>query len=151
MKKAGSKQAFAAIDRDLVGAVVTAAKAAGATHCIAVSSTMADPDASSFYLKVKGQAEQIMRDQSFERLDLVRPGLLRGNRTNDPRLGESLAIIASPVLDTLLHGRFRRYRSIDAADVAAAMAGLLTVTAPGETIHENDELWALAAARQKRS
>ena len=48
MKKAGSKQAFAAVDRDLVGGLGKAAKSAGVRHCLAVSSTMADPQASSF-------------------------------------------------------------------------------------------------------
>ncbi len=144
MKKAGSKEAFAAVDRDLVGAVAKAAKAAGARQFIAVSSTMANAQASQFYLKVKGQAEELMRAQQFDRLDIIRPGLLRGERTNDARLGESLAIIASPVMDRLLHGSLRRYRSIDGRDVAAAIAALLTEDAAGDTIYENDEIWKWA-------
>lgn len=144
MKKAGSKEAFAAIDRDLVGAVTQAAKAAGASQFIAVSSTMADAEASQFYLKVKGQAEDLMRAEKFHCLDIIRPGLLRGERTDDARLGESLAIIASPLLDRLLHGSLRRYRSIDAREVAAAIAALLTEDKPGATIYENDAIWKLA-------
>ncbi|GAA0472563.1 hypothetical protein GCM10009096_12160 [Parasphingorhabdus litoris] len=144
MKKAGSKQAFAAIDRDLVGAVGKAAKAAGARQFIAVSSTMANAEASGFYLKVKGQAEQLLREESFDRLDIIRPGLLRGERSNDPRLGESLAIIASPLMDRLLHGSLRRYRSIDAREVASAIAVLLEKEQAGVHIHENDAIWKLA-------
>jgi uncharacterized protein YbjT (DUF2867 family) len=144
MKKAGSKEAFAAVDRDLVGAVGKAAKAAGARQFITVSSTMANAEASSFYLKVKGQAEQLLRAESFDRLDIIRPGLLRGERSGDPRLGESLAIIASPLMDKLLHGSLRRFRSIDAAKVASAIAALLAQDKPGTTIHENDAIWKLA-------
>ena len=144
MKKAGSKEAFSAIDRDLVGAVAQAAKASGANHFITVSSTMADPDASGFYLKVKGQAEQLLRAEGFDRLDIMRPGLLRGERSDDVRLGESLAIIASPLIDRLLHGSLRRYRSIDAREVASAIAALLTEDKPGTYIHENDAMWKLA-------
>ncbi|QJB69014.1 NAD-dependent epimerase/dehydratase family protein [Parasphingorhabdus halotolerans] len=144
MKKAGSKEAFAAIDRDLVTAVAEAAKAAGTRHFLSVSSTMANSSASSFYLKVKGQAEDALRAQNFDRLDITRPGLLRGERTNDPRLGESLAIIASPLMDMLLQGSLRRYRSIDAKDVARAMVALLGHGDPGQYIHENDGLWELA-------
>ncbi len=144
MKKAGSKEAFAAVDRDLVGAVAKAAKAAGVRQFIAVSSTMANAQASQFYLKVKGQAEELMRALQFDRLDIIRPGLLRGERTNDARLGESLAIIASPVMDRLLHGSLRRYRSIDGRDVSAAIAALLTEDAAGDNIYENDEIWKWA-------
>ncbi|GAB5480797.1 MAG: hypothetical protein Pars92KO_05540 [Parasphingorhabdus sp.] len=144
MKKAGSKEAFAAVDRDLVGAVAKAAKAAGVRQFIAVSSTMANAQASQFYLKVKGQAEELMRAQQFDRLDIIRPGLLRGERTDDARLGESLAIIASPLMDRLLHGSLRRYRSIDGREVASAIAALLTEDAAGDNIYENDEIWKWA-------
>lgn len=143
MKKAGSKDAFAAVDRDLVGALAKAAKEAGAKHMIAVSSTMANAYASSFYLRIKGQAEDRMRAQRFDRLDLIRPGLLRGERTNDQRSGESFAIAMSPLMDKLLHGSFRRYRSIDASAVAKAITVLLREQETGQFVHENDEIWAL--------
>lgn len=143
MKKAGSKEEFAAVDRDLVGAVAAAAKAAGAKQFIAVSSTMADSSASSFYLKIKGEAEDLLRAQNFDRLDIIRPGLLRGERVNDNRLGESLASAASPVMDLLLHGKFRRYRSILASDVAGAIVKLMAENAPGQFIHENDAIWEM--------
>ncbi len=146
MKKAGSKEAFAAVDRDLVGSVGKAAKAAGAQQFITVSSTMANAEASGFYLKVKGQAEQLLRGENFKRLDIIRPGLLRGQRSGDPRLGESLAIIASPVMDRLLHGSLRRYRSIDGGEVASAIATLLHEEQPGAIIHENDAIWNLAGS-----
>ena len=143
MKKAGSKEEFAAVDRDLVGAVAVAAKAAGAKQFIAVSSAMADSSASSFYLKIKGEAEDLMRAQQFDRLDIIRPGLLRGERTNETRVGESLAIAASPIMDLMLHGKFRRYRSILASDVADAIVALMAESAPGAFVHENDGIWGM--------
>ena len=143
MKKAGSKAEFAPVDRDLVGAVAAAARAAGARQFIAVSSTMADSSASGFYLKTKGEAEDLLRAQQFDRLDILRPGLLRGERTNDNRLGERLAIAASPVLDMLLHGKFRRYRSILASDVAASIVALIGADPSGEYVHENDGICAM--------
>ena len=143
MKKAGSKAEFAAVDRDLVGAVAAAAKAAGAQQFISISSAMADSSASSFYLKTKGEAEDLLRAQKFDRLDIIRPGLLRGERTNENRLGESLAIAASPVMDMLLHGKFRRYRSILASDVAAAIELLMAEDEPGTYVHENDAVWEM--------
>jgi uncharacterized protein YbjT (DUF2867 family) len=105
---------------------------------------MADSSASSFYLKTKGEAEDLMRAQKFDRLDIIRPGLLRGERINDNRLAESLASAASPIMDLLLHGKFRRYRSILASDVAAAIVVLMAEVAPGQYVHENDAIWEMA-------
>ena len=130
-------------DRDLVGAGASAAKAAGARQFIAISSTMADSSASSFYLKTKGEAEDLLRAQHFDRLDIIRPGLLRGERINDTRLGESLAIAASPLMDLLLHGRFRRFRSILASDVAAAILALIGKEDHGTFVQENDAVWEM--------
>lgn len=143
MKKAGSQKEFAAVDRDLVAAVAEAAKAAGARQFIAVSTTMADSSASSFYLKIKGEAEDLLRAQNFDRLDIIRPGLLRGEREGDNRVAESLAIAASPIMDMLLQGKLRRYRSILASDVAAAIIILMAESEPGEFIHGNDAIWAM--------
>ncbi len=143
MKKAGSKEEFAAVDRDLVGAVAKAAKAAGAKQFIAVSSIKADSSARSFYLKTKGEAEELMRAQNFDRLDIIRPGLLRGERVGDERVGERLAIAASPIMDLFLPGPLRHYRSILASDVAGAIVALMGKDAPGEFVHENDDVWAM--------
>lgn len=143
IKKAGSQEAFAAVDRDLVASVARAAKKAGARHFLSVSSTMADSSASNFYLKTKGEAEDAMRDQNFDRLDIIRPGLLRGDRTNDFRIGERIGIAISPIMDVLLHGKLRRYRSIHAENVATAMANLIGQKETGEKIHENDQIMDL--------
>ena len=84
-----------------------------------------------------------MRAQKFDRLNIIRPGLLRGERTNESRIGESLAIAASPIMDLLLHGKFRRYRSILASDVADAIVALMAESAAGQFVHENDAIWEL--------
>ena len=145
IKQAGSQEAFRAVDLELVQTIGEAAKAAGAKHFISISSTMADASASSFYLKTKGQAEEALKTCKFDRLDIIRPGLLKGDRKGPTRIGESLAIIASPITDILLQGSLKKYRSVEADDVAAAALALFAQTKSGNFIHENPEIWALAA------
>jgi hypothetical protein len=82
----------------------------------------------------------------FRRLDILRPGLLRGARANDPRPLERLAMLASPLADLLLQGDRKRYRSIDARSVAAAALQLAREKAAGRFVHENDAI--LRAARR---
>ena len=144
MKIAGSKEAFASVDLDLVLSFARAAKKGGARQIMAVSSTMAEPDSSNFYLKTKGQAEQGIVELGFERTDFLRPGLLRGERAGVFRAGEAIGMLVSPLTDMLLMGAFRKYRSIAARDVARAMANLVDAEERGQFIHENDAILSLA-------
>ncbi|MEP4484341.1 MAG: NAD-dependent epimerase/dehydratase family protein [Halioglobus sp.] len=135
ISKAGSKQAFRAIDLDLVASVAAAAKQAGAKQFILISSTMANAKASGFYVRTKGEAEAAVEEQEFERLDIIRPGLLRGDR-KEFRAGERAAILLSPVMDCLLQGSLRKYRSVAADTVADTALSLVNAPVPGRFIHE---------------
>ncbi|MBO9698142.1 MAG: NAD-dependent dehydratase [Sphingopyxis sp.] len=144
IRQAGSQAAFRAVDHDLVLAAARGARAGGTPHMIAVSSVGAAAKSGNFYLRIKGETEDDLAALGFERLDLLRPGLLRGDRPGPQRLGEGLATIAAPLTDALLHGSFRRYRSISGDSVAAAIVALAGQHGPGVHIHENDAIRALA-------
>lgn len=153
IRTAGSQQAFAAIDRDLVLATAQAARDNGARRMVHVSSVGADAGSRNFYLRTKGQVEQALRGMGFDRLDILQPGLLRpgglsGPRRGPARHGEALALVAAPVSDALLHGALRRYRSIAAADVARAAVALAQANGTGVHVHQHDSLrqWAGSAA-----
>ncbi|MFN3944405.1 MAG: NAD(P)H-binding protein [Allosphingosinicella sp.] len=137
MRKAGSRAAFRAVDHDMVLAFARAARAGGARRMAAVSSVGADPGARNFYLRLKGEVEVELAGLGFDRLDIFRPGLLRGERGPERRPMERIGILASPLTDRLLRGRLARYASIDAARVAAAVAATLREEAPGRFVHEN--------------
>lgn len=139
-----NEAAFRAVDLDLVLMFAAAARKAGARHMISVSSVGASAKSSNFYLRTKGKAESGLKRQEFGRLDILHPGLLRGQRGGDRRLGEHIAIMASPFTDALLHGPLRRYRSIESATVADAIANLAMKGGQGLFIHENDAISTLA-------
>ena len=107
---------------------------------IAVSSVGADRASKTFYLRVKGEVGRDLAKGGFKRLDILRPGLLKGQRSSDRRLGERAAIIASPVADLLLHGKFRQYRSIPAQVVAEGILALALKTTQGRFVHDNDAI-----------
>lgn len=144
IRQAGSQEAFRAVDHDLILAAAGGAKAAGTPHMIVVSSVGATTKSGNFYLRTKGQTEDDLRALDFDRLDLIRPGLLRGDRPGPQRLGEGIATIAAPLTDALLHGAFRRYRSISGDTVAAAIVAVARRGGSGVHIHENDAIRALA-------
>lgn len=149
MRAAGSEAAFRAVDFDIAVAFAKAAKAAGARHMITVSSVGASSGPSNFYLNLKAEMERELETLSFHRLDIFRPGLLRGKRGGDRRLGERVGIVVSPLVNLFLRGRLDRFAAIDAAVVAAAMEAALDETEAGVHVHHNGEIRALA--RRARS
>ncbi len=111
---------------------------------IFISSVGADTGSKNFYLRIKGEMEQALEGLGFDRLDIVRPGLLRGSRGADRRLGERLGILVSPVVNLFLRGRLDRFGAVDGATVAAAIAALVQSDEPGRRIHHNRDLRRLA-------
>ena len=138
--------AFRAVDKDLVLACARAAKEAGVRQCIFVSSVGAAFSSRNFYLRVKGEVEDALNKLRFERLDILRPGLLRGQRGGERRAGERLAILASPLTDRFLRGGNRKYRSVRATTVADAIFQLAAEKPRGRFVHEHDAV--LRAAKK---
>lgn len=140
-KKSGKDEgAFRAVDHDLVLAVARSAKTHGVERFISISSVGADPHTQSFYLKVKGETDRELAKIGIGRLDVLRPGLLRGRRGGERRFGERLAILASPLINPFLRGGWRQYRAIDVETVARAALYLAMRPARGRFVHDNDAI-----------
>ena len=139
-RKAGRDEAgLRAVDHDLVLSCARAAKAAGIGHMIVVSSVGANRVSRSPYLRVKAEMEDALARIGLKRLDILRPGLLRGKR-REPRPAERLAMGISPIVDPFLHGRLRRFRSIGVDTLAQAIFALVREKAGGRFVHEHDAL-----------
>lgn len=143
-RRAGRDEAaFRAVDQELVLRVARAAKAIGVSNFVLVSSVGADMASRTLYLRVKSEVETALRKLRFRRLDILRPGLLRGPRSGDRRPAERLAIILSPLLNLVLHGERRRLRAIDAGIVARAALEGAKEKARGTFVHEHDAILRL--------
>jgi uncharacterized protein YbjT (DUF2867 family) len=132
LKRAGSKEAFRAVDYGLVLAVAERARALGARHLLVISALGADPLASAFYNRVKGEMETALRAQDWPQLTIARPSLLLGAR-DEHRLGESLA---AP-LARWLPGK---WKALPACELARALWRLALEEQDGVRIVESDEL-----------
>ena len=112
-REAGSKEAFIHADYTLVVDTALTAKKLGAKHFLVVSSMGANARSPFFYNQVKGKMEDALIAQNWERLTIVRPSMLLGDRDKQ-RVNES---IFAPLFQ-LLPGN---WKSIQARDVARAM------------------------------
>lgn len=144
IKTAGSREGFIAVDRELVLRLAQLARAQGARHAILVSSAGASRQSGNFYLRVKGEVEDAMEKLGFERLDILQPGLLLGERS-ERRPAEALFQRLAPIANLLMQGRrLRGYRAIEVAVLARAIAGMLGTDSPGTFTHGYDAIreWA---------
>lgn len=124
IKQAGSQAAFKAVDYDAVLAFARFAQRLGVTHFIVVTAVGAHPNSASFYSRIKGEVEQALKQLGFERLSIIQPSLLLGER-EEYRALESLGQIVAKPLSWLMFGPLIHYRPITGDTVAAAIVALV--------------------------
>lgn len=145
----GDQAAFRAVDLDLVEMAAKAAKAAGASQCIAVSSVGAALSSRNFYLSTKGEIEDRLAKVHFDRLDILRPGLLLGKREGPLRPVERLLALIAPLVDPLLFGSYTKFRSVRGSMLADVILALAGERVRGRFAHEHDDFRRLLAAAHR--
>ncbi|MER1998876.1 MAG: oxidoreductase [Lysinibacillus sp.] len=139
-KKAGSREQFEKVDVEYPLQIAALAKHAGANHFVVITAMGASETSAAYYNRVKGKLEQQLQALHFQRLSIVRPSLLVGERS-ELRLVEKSGEVLLKLINPLLIGPLKRYRSIEAIQVARAM--LAIALQPKETavsIYLSDEL-----------
>jgi uncharacterized protein YbjT (DUF2867 family) len=120
LKKAGSQEAFARVDRDYVIAFAKAAKSVGVKTFVVVSALGANADSSVFYNKVKGEMEKALEGLQFPVLHILQPSLLLGERA-ELRPIEKLGVWLGPLLQKIMVGPLAKWAPIEAERVAKHM------------------------------
>jgi uncharacterized protein YbjT (DUF2867 family) len=146
IKVAGSEAAFRAVDFDLVLAIASAARAAGAKRLAVVSALGADRRSRVFYNRIKGEMEDAVSALGYEVVVIARPSLLLGDREplgQPVRRGEAIAArLLGPVISLVPAG----VRPIAAATVATALVAALEQAQPGTRVLSSAELHRLGRA-----
>ena len=106
---------------------------------VLVSSAGADSKSAVFYSSMKGKLDDAVKALPFKVISILRPGQLDGNRTEN-RTGEKMALSVVYALNKL--GILRKYRPIQAVDVAKAMIAASAKTVSGT--YTLDEVHKLA-------
>lgn len=140
-KKAGSTEAFQAVDRDLPIALARWAAENNATTFVGISSVDANSASRSVYLKTKGQMEAGVAGAGLRSTYLLRPSLLAGER-DEYRLAERVGNRVLSAIGPLMLGPVRKYRAVNTKTVAKAMLTCAAQAAPGVHIVESDAIQA---------
>lgn len=131
IKKAGSREAFRAVDYDAVLAFAKLAHARGAKTFVHVSSLGADPQSAQFYSAVKGDIENALKHIGFASLYALRPSILDGERKESRPL-ERAGLLVARALGPFL-GKYKPTASIA---VARTMLEKAKEHSPGHHILE---------------
>ncbi|MCU0456062.1 MAG: NAD(P)H-binding protein [Bacteroidales bacterium] len=138
IKKAGSVANMEKIDRDLPVKLAKTARRNGAVRIAVVSSIGAAVSSRNYYLRIKGEMEQGIKEAGYERTVIARPSMLLGDR-KEWRTGEVVGKVLMKTVNPLLSGSMRKFRAIHGLDVARAMIILINGD-PGTVIAESHEL-----------
>ncbi len=114
------KDEYRRVELDLPKQIAQITKSNSVNSFVFVSSGYADPNSSGDYLKFKGLVEEELKRLSFNKLGIMRPSFLIGDR-KEKRLGEKLGIFVFKLLSPLFLGPFKKMKPIQSEKVAKAM------------------------------
>jgi uncharacterized protein YbjT (DUF2867 family) len=140
-KQAGSQAAQRKVDYDYPFEFARAAAKNGVAAFVLVSAASADPSSRLFYSRIKGELDRDVQQLGFERVRIMRPSLLGGER-KDARTGEKLSSALLAAVNAV--GIARKYRQIPGDVVAKAMINAALSPDMGTRIFTLDEVFAEA-------
>ncbi len=136
MRQAGSKEAFRKVDFEYPVSLARITHRAGAVKFLVITALGANKNSSVFYNRVKGEAEEEIKQVGFRSLHIFQPSLLLGKRA-EKRTGEGGGKAVMTALDFLIP---KKYKAIDSAKVARAMVAYALNDGQGAMIHVSSEL-----------
>ena len=137
-KKSPNANEYQKIELDIPKKIAQIAKSNSVKSFFFVSSGYANPKSSGEYLKFKGLVEEEIKNLNFDKIGIMRPSFLLGERQEE-RIGEKFGIIIFKLLTPILIGSFRKMRPIQSEIVARAMIKLANENID-QSIFESNEI-----------
>ena len=141
--KAGSQPEFYKVDFTYVVETARLAAVSGARQFLLVSAVGADRSSSIFYSRVKGETEEAVRKLPLAGIQIFRPSILAGERS-ESRPFERVGLAAFSAVSFAMVGPLRRYRPVAAEDVARAMLEVARREIPGVNVYHSDRIEEIA-------
>ncbi len=143
-KKTPDENEYRKIDHDYPLQLAQIAKHNNIAQYHLVSAASANASSKIFYSRLKGETENDIIKVAPQSLHIYRPMLLTGNR-NETRTGEGIATAIFKVLDPLLIGGLKKYRSIAGEIVAKTMYRQSLKNETGVFIYRSDKIQELSS------
>jgi len=137
-KKTPDTTTYRNIDFGIPTSAAKLSRKNGITSYAVVSAIGANANSSIFYNKTKGEMEQAVLDQNIPNTIILRPSLITGNR-KEFRNMEKFATVMFKALRFLFIGPLKKYRAVDAVDIAKCMI-VLANSNPSQQIIESQQI-----------
>jgi uncharacterized protein YbjT (DUF2867 family) len=144
-KNSPDKNEYKRVELEVPKQVAQIAKSNSVSSFVFISSGYADPKSSGDYLKFKGEVEEELKRLNFQKLGIMRPSFLLGDR-KEKRIGEKIGIFVFKLLSPLFLGPLKKMKPIQSATVAKAMIAI-TQNKVSKTIFESDEIDDLSSSQ----
>jgi uncharacterized protein YbjT (DUF2867 family) len=145
-KVKGDKEAYRRIDFDIPVKAARICKDAGCEKFILVSAIGASSKSSNFYLQLKGEVEDAVKNAGIKSVHIMQPSILLGER-QEFRRWEKIGQSTMKALSFLLAGNLQKYKAVHAREVATAMLTCSKKNEPGFFVHPYNEIKMLAKAQ----
>ncbi|PQL91020.1 NAD-dependent epimerase/dehydratase family protein [Apibacter adventoris] len=139
IKKAKTREKFMKIDYYYPVKFAEIAKENGMKNFLLITSIEANPRSSNYYLRTKGILEKRIQEMKFSGTFIFRPSILLGKR-KEIRIGEKVGGIILSFFSIFLLGRLKKYKPIQAAQVAYAMYKTAQENLLNVHIYESDQI-----------
>ncbi|MBD1393548.1 NAD(P)H-binding protein [Mucilaginibacter glaciei] len=133
------KAQYRKIDYEYPLTLAKLAKRNGVAQFHLVSSIGADKNSATDYTRLKGELEDAIKQIGFPTLHIYQPSMLVGQRERKRTL-EGALITLFKLIDPLLVGGLKKYRSIKGSTVANAMYKKSLQTDTGTFIHPSNKI-----------
>jgi uncharacterized protein YbjT (DUF2867 family) len=143
-KNSPDKNEYKRVELEVPKQIAQIAKSNSVNSFVFISSGYADPKSSGDYLKFKGEVEEELKRLNFQKLGIMRPSFLLGDR-KEKRIGEKIGIFVFKLLSPLFLGPLKKMKPIHSATVAKAMI-TITQNKVSKTIFESDEIADLSSS-----
>lgn len=144
IKKAGSQEAFKKVDYDYPLKMAELAKSHQVKNFLVITALGADSNSKVFYSRTKGQLQLHLKKTGLTALHIFQPSLLLGER-QEFRLGEKAATVLSPVISKVLKGKMKKYKPVEARDVALTMYEVAQIERTGNYTYPSDRIKIISA------
>lgn len=144
IKKAGSQSAFKKVDYEYPLKMAELAKSQQVKNFLIITALGADAESKVFYSRTKGQLQVRLKKTGLTALHIFQPSLLLGDR-QEFRLGEKAATVLSPAISKLLKGKMKKYKPVEARNVALAMYEVAQIERTGNYTYPSDRIEKISA------
>jgi uncharacterized protein YbjT (DUF2867 family) len=138
----GDKEAYRKVDFDIPVKAARFCKMTGCEKFVLVSAVGANSTSRNFYLHLKGEVEDAIKETGLKTVHIMRPSMLMGNR-KEFRPGEKIGKVMMGALSLMIPSK---YKAIHAGDVARAMLAASKQDKEGFFIYHYKEIKELTSS-----